>query len=126
MDYSINDIVHQNLKRIAKEKKIKVGQIEKEISVSVGYLSRKRSKLSIDQAFKIASILEISLDELCKLKEPPHWIPETGRVKGSKYTCSECDGIVYSMMHIPYKKYPVPYPRCPYCLEEMRDVDDKG
>lgn len=121
----ISLIIYQNVKRLAKEKDIRIGELENKIQVSLGYLSRVQKnnyEISVEKVFQIAEIFEISLDELCRLPEPSHWIPEdSAREKGQKYRCSECNETVYSPIHIPYKKYPRPYPNCPFCLAEMAE-----
>ena len=124
MNNKISLIIYENTKRLVKEKGYTMGEIEDMLQVSRGYFSRRKpngSTISIDDAFDIASALEITLDELCKLPEPPHWIKDNDNDKSHKYRCSECGEAVYSPMHIPYKKYPKPYPNCPFCLTKMSE-----
>lgn len=121
MNNKISLIIYENAKRLVKEKGISMSSIEDTLQVSRGYFSRRKqngSTMSVDNAFDIAEILGVTLDELCKT---PHWIKEDETGKGYRYRCSECGEVVYSPMHIPYKKYPKPYPNCPFCLTEMSE-----
>lgn len=52
---------------LLKQKGIKIGQFEKEIGISSGYISRCKSdnkKISLDLAIKISNTLGITIDEI--------------------------------------------------------------
>jgi transcriptional regulator with XRE-family HTH domain len=63
------ELVVSNIRYLAKANKIKLGEIEKQCGVSVGYFSRKVSmdgaSIPIHVAKQAAEILDVSLDELC-------------------------------------------------------------
>ena len=66
----INKLFANNVSYVLGQRKIKIGDFEREMGVSVGYFSRNRhanssNAISITLAYKIAQKLELSLDELC-------------------------------------------------------------
>ena len=62
-----------NVARLAKEKKMRLGDVEKEIGVSIGYFSRfnthKNRHASVQTVIKAAEVLDVTIEEL--LSEPP-------------------------------------------------------
>lgn len=65
-----NTIFLKNIEAIRKEKNMKLGDMEKEIGVSLGYFSRlgknKESLPSMDIVLKVSKCLSISVDDLLK------------------------------------------------------------
>lgn len=60
----VKERIYENAKALAKMKGIKLSDIEKQIGAAVGYLSRKSRGLTIEKAYEIARILQVSLTEL--------------------------------------------------------------
>lgn len=63
------DLFYENVKWLCKMNGIQVGQLEKEIGVSAGYISRtagKNKDIGLFKAYKIASIFGVTLDDLSK------------------------------------------------------------
>lgn len=57
----------KNVREIAKSKKLKVGEIEKQVGVTPGYLSRfdkSESEMRIDIAFKFCEAVGMSFEEV--------------------------------------------------------------
>lgn len=71
MKDSIN--IPDNVKRIAKEKGLRLADIEKAAFVSTGYLSRlKKTRtrgMSAETLLQLSKVLDVTIDEL--LEEPP-------------------------------------------------------
>ena len=65
MDYKI---FYENIKYLCWQKGIPIGQLEKRINVSAGYISRTANGgvkgIHLDHAVEISKILEIPLEEL--------------------------------------------------------------
>ena len=59
--------VSSNVRYLAKQNKVNIGDIEKECGVSTGYFSRKAHEedISLQVTFKVAELFGISLDMLC-------------------------------------------------------------
>lgn len=72
---TLNELVAFNVRYVAKRKGLKIGEIEKEVGVRIGYFSRKSqtdTSTSLEVIYKTAKILDVSIDELCtdlRLKE---------------------------------------------------------
>jgi len=66
---TVSEIIVVNTRFLCSYKGIKLGEIEQEIGVSCGYLSRLKGKkqLSVDKAYKIANLLDVGIDELSSL-----------------------------------------------------------
>lgn len=71
-----------NIREIAKSKKMKIGEIEKNVGVAVGYLSRldtSKTEMRIDIALKFCKAVGMSFEEVMNY-EPKYeveWINET-------------------------------------------------
>lgn len=66
---AINDItnLHRNIGYLIKAYKVRVGDLERAIGVSVGYLSRSNNvDMPISKVIKIADFFEITVDELVR------------------------------------------------------------
>lgn len=64
-----NDIrnLHKNIWYLIKAYKIRVGDLERAIDVSVGYLSRSKDvDMPISKVIKIADFFEITIDDLVR------------------------------------------------------------
>ena len=65
--------IPENVKRIAKEKGMKLADVERAAFVSVGYLSRLKKDrvrgMSAETLLQLSNVLGVSIDEL--LEEPP-------------------------------------------------------
>ena len=61
---NINEKIYRNVKALAEINGIDMKDIEARIGRSVGWLSRKNSKIDAETLMKLASIFEISVDEL--------------------------------------------------------------
>lgn len=59
------DLLHKNVKWLCKCRGMQMRDVEKEIGVSTGYLSRSKN-LGIDKVMKIAEIFGLTIDELMK------------------------------------------------------------
>ena len=55
---------HRNVKSLCLLKNIQIGELEKQVGCSVGYLSKKKAGIGLYLAFKIATVLESDLKEL--------------------------------------------------------------
>lgn len=66
---TITELVASNVRYLAKKKGIKIGEIERQCGVALGYFSRKDrlgdTSIPINTVMIAANILDISLDELC-------------------------------------------------------------
>lgn len=59
---------YDNIYEIIDSKKLKIGELERAINVSVGYFSRRKQRkneMPLDKAYEIANYLGCSLDYLC-------------------------------------------------------------
>lgn len=66
---AINDIanLHRNIGYLIKAYKVRIGDLERAIGVSVGYLSRSMNvDMPISKVLKIADFFEITVDELVR------------------------------------------------------------
>ena len=64
----LGPIFAANVKRICKERNIKIGVLEEKINISRGYISRMATgekNLSINIMFKASNVLDVTIDELC-------------------------------------------------------------
>lgn len=59
--------LNENIRYIAKHKKIKIGDIEEAINVSKGYFSRK-TKISAERLYQVSKILDVSMEDLIEDK----------------------------------------------------------
>ena len=72
---NINEKIYRNVKALAEINGIDMKDIEARIGRSVGWLSRKNSKIDAETLMKLAEILDISIEDLMlgdyehKLKE---------------------------------------------------------
>lgn len=81
---------YNNVKFISKDKGIPIGELEKKVNVSPGYLSRMCSEskeLSVFKAYRIAQILEWNLMDLL---ETEVW--KEFRIKELKKELAELEG----------------------------------
>ena len=65
---TITELIASNVRYLAREKGIKLGIVEKQCGVSIGYFSRKAlndASIPIHVVKQAAEVLDISLDELC-------------------------------------------------------------
>ena len=65
---TINQTFAFNVCYLAKQKGLKIGDIEKQCEVSVGYFSRIKkndSSISLDVAYKASQIFDVGIDNLC-------------------------------------------------------------
>ena len=64
---SISENIGINVKYLAKEKGLALGEVEKELGVSTGYFSRKvdGSNIPVQLAFNAAKLFGVSMDEFC-------------------------------------------------------------
>lgn len=60
----INEKVYLNVKALARINGIDMKDVETSIGHSVGYLSRKSTKISLEDLVKLSKVLEVSADEL--------------------------------------------------------------
>lgn len=58
----------ENIRYVAKYKKIKIGDIENAINVSKGYFSRKTNKISAERLYQVSKILNVSMEDLIEDK----------------------------------------------------------
>lgn len=57
----------ENIRYIAKHKKIQIRDIEKAIGVSAGYFSRK-TNMSAEKLYKVSKVLNVSMEDLIEDK----------------------------------------------------------
>lgn len=106
---NVRDAIHipDNVKRIAKEKGLRLADIEKAAFVSVGYISRlKKSRvrgMSAETLLQLSKVLEVTIDEL--LEEPPAFtnadkfkevfgfVPNGSGITSRGYTIDTNDGV---------------------------------
>jgi len=64
---NISKTISTNVRYLAKEKKLNIGDVERELGVTAGYFSRKvdGSDLPVQIAFNVAKMFDIPLDVLC-------------------------------------------------------------
>lgn len=93
----MTDTICDNIKRITREKELRLGSVEQAAGVSEGYLSRCKAgacQLTVDTAKKFAEVLLVPFDDL--LKERNGWIKkEPHRSKSEIYICPNCGGSCY-------------------------------
>lgn len=83
---TLNELVAFNVRYLAKQKHLKLGEIEKQVGVRIGYFSRKEktdTSTSLEVIYNTAKILGVTIDELCtdiRLKD----LEETARECGYK------------------------------------------
>ena len=61
---NINEKLHANVKAQAKLNGVNLGDVEKEAGVSVGYLGRKNSIISVELLIRLAEILDVGVSRL--------------------------------------------------------------
>lgn len=65
--------LYPNVVRIAKDKKMELGDVERTVGVSLGFFSRLKKQpnrgISVGTVIKLSEVLNVTLDEL--LNEPP-------------------------------------------------------
>lgn len=72
---TVNELVAFNIKYLASQKGLKLGDIERSVGVNVGYFSRKLrtdTAIPLDIVYNCSQILDVTIDELCgdiRLKE---------------------------------------------------------
>ncbi len=72
---TVNELVAFNIKYLASQKGLKLGDIERSVGVNVGYFSRKLrtdTSIPLDIVYACSQILDVTIDELCgdiRLKE---------------------------------------------------------
>lgn len=61
--------LNENIRCIAKYKKIKLQDMEKAIGVSAGYFSRKTNRsMSAEKLYKVSKVLNVSMEDLIEDK----------------------------------------------------------
>ena len=56
--------IYRNVKALCKEKGIKLGDVEQKIGLSVGYLSRRNKKISVECLIDLADVFDLKMDDL--------------------------------------------------------------
>lgn len=62
----LRERIYENTKALARLRGIKVSEVEKQIGVSVGYLSRTSKCLTVEKTYKIATLFGVTIDSLIK------------------------------------------------------------
>ena len=58
-------MIRRNFDYLIKTKGLKRGDVERSIGVCAGYFSRSKHGVNLSIAYKLAKLLEVSLDDLC-------------------------------------------------------------
>ena len=61
---NIREMVYENTRALAKLNHRKISDIEREIGVSAGYLSRVKRGFSIEHVAKLAQIFSVTIDDM--------------------------------------------------------------
>lgn len=56
--------IGENVRYVAKHKKMLIGDIEKQVGLSPGYFSREGTKISAEKLYEVSKILDVSMEDL--------------------------------------------------------------
>ena len=62
----LRERIYENTKALAKLRGIKISDVEKQIGVSTGYLSKTSKCLTVEKIYRIATVFGVTIDSLIK------------------------------------------------------------